>query len=71
MGMMTVSSDRRVRQNLNVFREVNYKQHQQDKVDRLKFIKNCVAEYNSRLIDGEPKITITEMLEQVSRKAEI
>jgi len=64
---MTVSSERRVRQNLNAFREVNYKQHQQDKVDRLQFIKNCVKEYNSRLLNDESKITIVEMAEQLER----
>ena len=66
--MKITMNTERIRQNLQVFREVNYKQHQQDKVDRLQFIKNCVKEYNSRLIDGEMKITIVEMAEQLARR---
>jgi hypothetical protein len=58
----------RVRSVVSEFQRCNAKQRNQDKADRLKYIKNCVAEYNSRLIDGEPKITIVEMSQQLERK---
>jgi hypothetical protein len=58
----------RVRSVVSEFQRCNAKQRNQDNADRLKFIKNCVAEYNGRLIDGEPKITIVEMSQQLERK---
>jgi Mn-dependent DtxR family transcriptional regulator len=61
------TAERRL-ENIQTFQRCNSRQRQQDLADRLKLIKNYVAEYNSRLLDGESKITIVEMSEQISRK---
>ena len=65
---MTTNNEIRLKKEIKVFKEVNYKQHQQYVADKLKFIKNCVKDYNSRLLEGEPAITINEMAEQLERK---
>lgn len=66
-GRKMTTASRRL-ENMQTFQRCNAKQHQQELADRLKLITNYVAEYNSRLLDGEPKITIVEMCEQVERK---
>ena len=65
---MTKKNEIRLRKDIQVFREVNTKQRQQYMADRLKFIQNCVKDYNEKLLEGEPKITVQEMIEQLSRK---
>lgn len=61
------TAERRL-ENIQTFQRCNSRQRQQDLADRLKLIKNYVAEYNSRLINNEPKITIVEMSQQLERR---
>ena len=56
---------------VQVFKATNLNQRKQYMADRLKHIKNMTADYNNDLLDGEIPITVQEMADQLSRKADV
>lgn len=56
---------------VQVFKATNLNQRKQYMADRLKHIKNMTADYNNDLLDGDIPITVQEMADQLSRKADV
>jgi len=70
-GKMTTSTKSRIMRDVQVFKATNLNQRKQYMADRLKHIKNMTADYNNDLLDGEIPITVQEMADQLSRKADV
>jgi len=68
---MTTSTKSRIMRDVQVFKATNLNQRKQYMADRLKHIKNMTADYNNDLLDGDIPITVQEMADQLSRKADV
>lgn len=68
---MRMDKNEKMRQAVRNFKLGNAEQNRQSRLNKLKYILNCVDNYNADLLEGEVKITIREMSGQLERKVDV